>query len=83
MTRDNFQKRGGIGPNICILCFLVVESMDHLFVNCPFTMWIWNEVAFTLNVTERWCLDSLDSSLKDWSRTHKFYSFKDLTSLAR
>lgn len=37
LTWDNYVKRGGVGPIICVLCHLDVESVDHLMIHCPFS----------------------------------------------
>lgn len=44
LTWDNFLKRGGNGPNVCILCFMDVESVDHIMIHCKFTKEVWQEV---------------------------------------
>ena len=50
LTQDNYQKRGGIGTNMCILCCSTLEIVEHLFVSCSFTTQVWNEVIFYLNI---------------------------------
>ena len=37
LTADNYEKKGEIGPNICILCYRSVETVDHLLIHCHFT----------------------------------------------
>lgn len=37
LTWDNFVKRGGIGPGMCLLCRSDTESIAHLFISCPFS----------------------------------------------
>jgi hypothetical protein len=44
-------KRGIIGPHRCSLCCNALETMDHLFVDCPFTQEVWNISLHGLNVT--------------------------------
>jgi hypothetical protein len=36
-TWDNLLRKGWSGPNICCLCHLDSESIDHLFIKCQFT----------------------------------------------
>ncbi|CAN1131720.1 Putative ribonuclease H protein At1g65750 [Linum perenne] len=40
-THENLQKRGFIGPNVCVLCRADLESVSHLFVSCAFTSQVW------------------------------------------
>ena len=35
LTWDNLQKRGKIGPGICILCYSNEETVYHIFSRCP------------------------------------------------
>jgi hypothetical protein len=41
LTCENLEKRGFIDPHRCPMCFHALETMDHLFVNCPFTQEVW------------------------------------------
>jgi hypothetical protein len=36
------EKIGIIGPHRCFVCFNALETMDHLFVDCPFSQKVWN-----------------------------------------
>lgn len=49
LTQDNLQKQGGYGANICILCFSDAEIVNHLFVECSFTLQIWETINGSLN----------------------------------
>ena len=43
-TNDLLQLRRpyrSLNPQWCILCRGDEESIDHLFLRCPFTMWLW------------------------------------------
>lgn len=33
-TMDNLIRRGMIIPNVCCLCMMAAESLDHLFIHC-------------------------------------------------
>ena len=33
-----------LNPQWCILCRGDGESIDHLFLHCPFTMWLWHKL---------------------------------------
>ena len=65
LTWDNFLKRGGMGPNIYILCYIVVES-SHLKVRYPFTLIVWQEVKNALNIDQIWDFQNIYSSFKQW-----------------
>lgn len=54
ITWDNFLKRGGMGLNICLLCYSHGEIVDHLMVHCPFTKIVWQEVKLALNIAQNW-----------------------------
>jgi hypothetical protein len=41
LTGENLAKRGLIGPHRCPMCFHALETMDHLFVDCPFVQEVW------------------------------------------
>jgi hypothetical protein len=46
---DNMRKRNIAGPGWCPLCKGANESCLHLFINCPFTQRVWEEIALRLN----------------------------------
>ncbi|KAK9109209.1 hypothetical protein Sjap_017269 [Stephania japonica] len=48
-------------PSRCILCFNDCETIDHLFVSCPFVCRIWLEMTKELEIP--WC-NPVD--LKTW-----------------
>lgn len=41
LTWDNLCKRGFQGPSVCFLCLKEVETVSHLFFQCPFARTIW------------------------------------------
>lgn len=41
LTQDNLKRRGFQLPNRCILCKVEEESIDHLFIHCPFARHLW------------------------------------------
>lgn len=51
LTRENLIKRGIVGPNRCPLCCSAIETMDHMFVDCPFAQEAWKFTLNDLNVT--------------------------------
>lgn len=44
LTWDNYLKRGGMGPNICILRKMNAGIVNHLMVQCPFTRAVWMQI---------------------------------------
>ncbi|CAN1298528.1 Putative ribonuclease H protein At1g65750 [Linum perenne] len=49
-TFDNLQKRGFIGPNVCVLCRADLESVPHLFLTCPFSVQVWITLSSKLSI---------------------------------
>ncbi len=37
LTADNMAKRGWTGPGVCPMCEVESETVDHLFLGCPFS----------------------------------------------
>ena len=65
LTRVNLSKRGWLGDVSCQFCG-APETIDHLFVQCPFFRTIWNWIAdynnFAFDITtmeELWFIDAL------------------------
>ena len=48
LTWDNFIRKEGNGPNICSLCFMDAESVEHFMDDCKFTQSVWGEVKHNL-----------------------------------
>ena len=53
-TWDNMMEKGWQGPSCCILCKKDSKSMDHLFINCEFTPFIWKNICLSLNIPQLW-----------------------------
>ena len=51
LTSDYCQKRNWKGPSWWIMCKDSSESMDHVFVHCPFTNFVWKDVLQFLKPT--------------------------------
>lgn len=73
LTKDNLLKKGWTGDPKCVF-FSKVETVDHLFVRCPFAFSIWRWIAlhngflFDVNyIQELWkmgsCITSKDDNL--------------------
>jgi hypothetical protein len=48
LTWDSLQARGWIGPSRCVLCKNDQETIPHLFINCSFTVAVWDRVNMIL-----------------------------------
>ncbi|CAN1331689.1 Putative ribonuclease H protein At1g65750 [Linum perenne] len=47
---DNLQRRGMVLANWCVLCERDAESIDHLFVHCPFALTVWSGLSSKLSL---------------------------------
>ncbi|CAN1805352.1 Putative ribonuclease H protein At1g65750 [Linum perenne] len=47
---DNLQKRGMVLTNWCVLCEKNLESIDHMFLHCPFATSVWGWVSSKLSL---------------------------------
>jgi hypothetical protein len=52
LTWDNGLKRGWIGPGRCSLCKSNSESINHLFIFCPYAAQVMKTVKEQLKVNE-------------------------------
>ncbi|CAN1229638.1 Putative ribonuclease H protein At1g65750, partial [Linum perenne] len=48
-TIDNLQKRGMQMPNMCVLCYEDLESVDHIMLSCAFTLKVWARLSSRLS----------------------------------
>lgn len=66
LTRDNLSRRGCHGDTTCLFCN-APESINHLFVTCPFISTIWSWIAshngFQFNCTSILDLWSIDKDI--------------------
>jgi hypothetical protein len=67
LTWKNLQKRGWKGPGMCSLCKAHRESTKHLFLNCPFTRLVWDELKKSMNLEKGWNGITVVDSFKNWS----------------
>jgi hypothetical protein len=49
ITKDNLLKRSWAGCPNCAFCNCP-ETVEHLFIRCPFAKLVWQVVFFTFNV---------------------------------
>jgi len=61
LTGENLQKRGITGPFRCPLCIEAAENISHLFLKCPYTISVWEDVLKLLGGGVR-----LPDTIQDW-----------------
>ena len=49
LTLDNLAKRGQIIPSRCCLCKHDLETVDHIFIHCPFSSRVWSLLTSKMN----------------------------------
>jgi hypothetical protein len=49
LTGENLAKRGIFGPHRCSLCSAAQETIDHLFIDYPYTQEVWTQAMHGLN----------------------------------
>jgi hypothetical protein len=52
LTKDNLARRNWKGCKKCVFCDSL-ESINHLFFDCPFAKLIWRVIQFTFNIPHR------------------------------
>lgn len=53
-TAKNLQKHSFYGPSQCVLCKQEMETVDHLFLNCTTSTYIWTDVRSQLHILNFW-----------------------------
>jgi hypothetical protein len=67
-TWDNLQRRLFSGPGHCALCKSHLESVDHLFLQCPFVKEVWDFSRVLMPSLWNWQGISFELALKAWLR---------------
>ena len=62
----NVKRERGWGVSVCSLCIKNVESIDHMLVQCDFSMLLSREMRFILRITKNLDSVSLVSSFTYW-----------------
>jgi len=68
LTWDNLSKRGIYGPSRCVLCSDDTEDINHLFVFCRFTKYIWSCLAHYYNFAWAWDDLPVRENFANWHR---------------
>jgi ribonuclease HI len=66
LTWEILQRRGFIGPSICMLCKKHEESTQHLFMECSFTVEVWRKLKNSINYSGNWAGNNLMECFKQW-----------------
>jgi hypothetical protein len=65
-TWDNLQRRLFFGPGRCALCKSHLETVDHLFLHCPFVKEVWAFAKELIPTLSDWQGNSFELALKAW-----------------
>jgi hypothetical protein len=66
LTWDILQKKGWLGPGICLLCKQQTEDNSHLFIHCPFALSAWEKCSQILNLNFSWTGQTLNNCMDAW-----------------
>jgi hypothetical protein len=65
LTLDVLKQRGWEGPNWCVHCGEIEESVDHIFGHCSFAKWVWENVLLKLKYYGEWGGLDFESNLSN------------------
>jgi hypothetical protein len=65
-TWDNLQRRLFFGPGRCALCKSHLETVDHLFLHCPFVREVWAFARELMPTLSDWQGNTFELALKAW-----------------
>jgi hypothetical protein len=55
-----------VGPGWCALCQVDSETNLHLFVECPYTKKMWENIETSLRLAHLWNKRSVPKNVKHW-----------------
>jgi len=67
LTWKNLQIKGLVGPGIFHLCKSNWETVKHLFVNCPFTISVWERIKLALTLSIGWNGSLVFECFENWN----------------
>eukprot|EP00253_Pinus_taeda_P021165 PITA_21165 len=70
LTVENLRKRGIQGPSRCCFCCAEEESIQHIFLLCPFAQSCWKQVINPMTISESF--DQITSLQKNWGKCYPF-----------
>ena len=62
-----------MGLNGYLVCFFPGESVQHVFINCPFGIRTWMEICVDLQIHANKGTQYMDENLAAWVVKHKFH----------
>jgi len=69
-TGDHLTRRSIYGPSWCSLCKAASETTVHLFLQCPATCTLWNNISAHIIFSRNWRGDDITSAWTYWNRCH-------------
>eukprot|EP00253_Pinus_taeda_P030603 PITA_30603 len=69
-TGDHLTRRSIYGPSWCSLCKEASETTVHLFLQCPATCTLWNNISVHIHFSGNWRGDDITSTWTDWNCCH-------------
>ena len=67
-TWDVMQRRSFQGPGWCVLCKREMESSDHLFLTCSYSITVWREVSTLTGFHCQWEGATVGAAWESWWR---------------
>eukprot|EP00253_Pinus_taeda_P027227 PITA_27227 len=77
-TWEILQSRFKQGPGRCPLCKADSESINHLFLKCPFAKRVWGEVQNLLQKQLSWEGDTISGAWEKWWKHHTKGNLRNL-----
>lgn len=71
LTGKNLIKRGLFGPFVCAKCKSDEETVNHLFITCPFAQGIWSNIFWGLNIPSIGPFASMEDIIHKWHWSKK------------
>jgi hypothetical protein len=74
LTWENMIKRGFVGPSRCALCRGEEETINHLMINFPFTIEVWNNILKVLKSKKKWEGGHISERFQSWIKQKEKWS---------
>lgn len=75
LTAENLKKRGIAGPSRCPNCQDAEESIQHLFISCPFVVSCWSSINPSAVLIWN-SQQAIGEALNNWKRSYPWQSMK-------
>jgi hypothetical protein len=66
LTWEVLQRRGWVGPSLCLLCKAAPENLFHLLMHCPFSKEVWHRITVHYNLLSSWSGSTIMDSFPCW-----------------